>query len=123
MAALPWWVRRGVHAGLSLHTAFLPPTFAAGNRTCPCLSVDVVPFLSVRAGVRAFLSVRRAPAGAACPCDARPPGLSVRAIGAGGPELQPASPLLSVDPGPCPVRYLSVTSVTTWPSMAADDTG
>jgi hypothetical protein len=58
-----------------------------------------------------------------CPCDARPPGLSVRAIGAGGPELQPTSPLLSVDPGPGPVRYLSVTSVTTWPSMTADDTG
>jgi len=43
-----------------------------------------------------------------CPCDPRPPGLPVRAIGAGGPELQPTSPLLSVDPGPGPVRYLSV---------------
>jgi hypothetical protein len=69
MTALPWWVRRGVHTELSLHTAFLPPTFAAGNWTCPCLSVDVVQFLSVRPGVRAFLSVRPAPAGAVCPCN------------------------------------------------------
>jgi hypothetical protein len=35
----------------------------------------------------------------------------------------PACPCLSVDPGRCPVRYLSVTSVTTWPSMTADDIG
>jgi NAD(P)-dependent dehydrogenase (short-subunit alcohol dehydrogenase family) len=65
-------VRRGVHAELSLHTAFrrLPSRPTIGPvRACPCLSVDVVHLLSVRSGVRAFLSVRPAPAGAACPCN------------------------------------------------------
>jgi hypothetical protein len=47
----------------------------------------------------------------------------VRATGTAGPELKPAGPPLSVDPGPGPVRYLSVTTVTTWPSMTADDMG
>jgi hypothetical protein len=41
---------------------FLPPTFAADSPSCPCLSVPVVQFLSVLPGVRAFPSVRRAPA-------------------------------------------------------------
>jgi len=97
---------------LSVHTAFSRPTFAAAIgpvRACPWMWSRFCPC---------------APASAHfCPCDARPPGLSVRAIGAGGPELQPTSPLLSVDPRPCPVRYLSVTSVATWPSMTADGTG
>jgi hypothetical protein len=68
---------------------------------------------SVRCGSasEAFLSVQPPPA-----------GLSVRAVGAGGPELRPTRSLLSVDPSPGPVRYLSVTIVTTSTSTTADGT-
>jgi hypothetical protein len=74
MTALPWWVRRGVHAELSLHTAFLPPTFAAGNRTCP-LPVRGRRPVSVRAARRPGISVRATRARRGC--------LSVQSVLAG----------------------------------------
>jgi hypothetical protein len=78
-------------------------------RACPWLRAGFCP---CGLGVRAFLSVRPASAGAVCPCNWR-----LRAF----PAADLAS--LSVDPAYRPVRYLSVTTVAMRPSMTPDDTG
>lgn len=97
---------RSACAGTSVER--LPVTDRLKGRRCRCLRRLPVSRRSSRRGI--VRSRGRSPATAG--------GVSRRARQQANP-----SPLLSVDPGPCPVRYLSVTSVTTWPSMTADDTG
>lgn len=112
--------RRGA---IRLQPQGLPRTFPVRDPACPCLSVAAARFLSVRPrcpgiSVRAARGVRHI-----CPCDPRPPGPACPRNRTWRFRSRSRLAALSVDPGHGPVRYLSVTTVTTWTSMTADDTG